>query len=154
MQTAIFPKVTGKNLQRKTLHFPQDFPARFTLVLMAFYRHHQLDIDTWLPFASDLESEFGDLAYLEFPVIYKMGPVGQFMLNEGMRAGIPNRKAREKTITLYLNKTRFLEQLGVSTEKDIQIFLVQDDGQILWHGTGPFSQEKGAALQKLLQTQL
>lgn len=151
MSTKKFPEVSGKNLQRKKRSFPADFPAQYTIVLMAFLRHQQLDIDTWMPFASQLEAEYENLAYVELPVVYRMGPLGQFMLNEGMRAGIPNQKARERTITLYLNKARFLDQIGIDSQDQIQIFLVSRDGHIYFHETGRFSPEKGEALVETLK---
>lgn len=151
MNTIIFPKASGKNLQRKKFEFPKDFPTKFNLVLIAFYRHHQDDVDTWIPFAKKLESEFEDLNYFEFPVIYQMGPFRQFMLNEGMRAGIPDQTAREKTITLYLDKSEFLGQLGIQTQDSIQILLVSDSGEVLWRETGVFTRDKGTALINYLK---
>lgn len=148
--TKTFPPVKGKNLERKVLKLPQDFPARYTIVLMAFYRHQQLDIDTWLPFAQKLENKYPDLAYLELPVVYRMGPVRQFLLNEGMRAGIPNQKARQTTVTLYLDKSEFLGQLGIDTQEEVQILVVTRDGDVLWHGSGMFSEEKGESLDNFL----
>jgi len=146
-----FPEVSGKNLKRNKFHFPQDFPAPLNIVLIAFQREQQLEINTWLPFVSQLDSEYADLTYLEFPVIYQMGPIGQFMLNEGMRAGIPDQKARESTITLYVDKTQFMGQLQIKSEDSIQIFLVTDEGKILWHETGVFSDEKADALMQVVQ---
>ena len=151
MQKKHFPEVTGKNLKRKKLTFPADFPARYTIVLMAFYRHQQADIDTWMPFASQMENEYEDLAYVELPVVYKMGPLGQFMLNEGMRAGIPNPKARERTITLYLDKTKFLDQMGISSQDEIQVLLVETGGKILFRQSGRFAPEKGQSLVEALE---
>lgn len=151
MKTVTFPEVSGKNLKRKTLSFPKDFPAKYNLVLMAFYRHQQLDVNTWLPYADQLEDEYPDLKYVELPVIYEMGRIRQFLLNEGMRAGIPNQKARERTITLYLDKSQFLKQLGIDSEDEIQIMLVTEDGEVLWRETGIFSSEKASALIEVLQ---
>ncbi|MCJ7624846.1 MAG: hypothetical protein MUO76_15200 [Anaerolineaceae bacterium] len=150
MKAITFPNVAGKNLKRKIHTFPKDFPAQYNIILMAFHRHQQLDINTWLPFVDQLENKVSNLAYLEFPVIYKMNPIGQFMLNEGMRAGIPDQKARERTITLYLDKQHFLEQLGIDSEDEIQVMLVTDNGKVLWQENGMFSTEKGSALERLL----
>ena len=151
MKTIAFPEVSGKNLKRETFKIPKDFPAKYNLVLMAFYQHQQLDINTWLPYAKQVEDGYTDLKYVELPVIYEMGPIRQFLLNEGMRAGIPSQKARERTITLYLDKSRFLKQLGIDTEDEIQIMLVIDDGTILWRESGIFSNEKVSTLTKVLQ---
>ncbi len=117
---------------------------------MAFYRHQQLDINTWLPFLDQLEDKYEDLAYLELPVIYEMGPVRQFMLNEGMRMGIPDQKARKNTITLYLDKPPFLKQLEIDSEEEIQILLVTGDGKVLWRETGIFTNQKGLALDQVV----
>jgi hypothetical protein len=154
MKSITFPQVSGRNLKRHKFTFPEDFPAKYTVVLMAFYRHHQNDVDTWIPFASQMEIKYGDLAYIELPVIYKMSPIGQFLLNEGMRAGIPDRNAREKTITLYLDKLDFLDLLDIDSEDEIQILLVGEGGKVLWKETGAFSGEKGSALEKMLQKYL
>ncbi len=151
MENNQFPEVSGRNLNRQKLTFPVDFPAENTLVLMAFYRQQQADIDTWLPFANQLENDYADLAYVELPVIYKMGPLGRFMLNEGMRAGIPDQKARLRTITLYLNKDDFLGQLGIQSQDQIQLLLVTRQGDILFKESGRFSEEKGAALVEMLE---
>jgi hypothetical protein len=149
-----FPEVSGKNLKRKKLNFPAGFPARYTVVLMAFYRHQQADIDTWMPFANRIESEYEDLAYVELPVVYRMGPVGQFMLNEGMRAGIPDQKARERTITLYLDKAKFLGQMGINSQEEIQVLLVETGGKILFRQSGRFAPEKGQSLVEALEKEL
>ena len=154
MGEIIFPEHSGKNLKRKKFHFPQDFPASLNIALVAFQRDQQLDINTWLPFVSVLDSEYADLTYFEFPVIYQMGPLGQFMLNEGMRAGIPDPKARESTITLYVDKPQFMRNLQIQSEDAIQIFLVTDEGKVLWHETGIYSDEKADALIKVVQSKI
>ena len=150
MKTITFPQVAGKNLKRKKLQFPKDFPAQYTVVLIAFYRHHQMDINTWLPYVDQLENKYENLTYIELPVIYKMNPIGQFMLNEGMRAGIPDQKAREKTITLYLDKPDFMDQLGIESENEIQVLMVTNRGKVLWREVGKFTSEKGADLEEAL----
>jgi hypothetical protein len=152
MGNIFFPEVSGRNLKRKKYHFPQDFIAPLNIVLIAFQRHQQLEINTWLPFVSELDSEYSDLTYFEFPVIYQMGPLGQFMLNEGMRAGIPDQRARESTITLYLDKNYFMSQLQIRSEDMIQIFLVAKSGKVLWNETGIFSDEKAEALKEVVQS--
>lgn len=154
MKKIWFPEVSGKNLKRKKLTFPAEFPARYTIVLMAFYRHQQADIDTWMPFANRIENEYEDLAYVELPVVYKMGPLGQFMLNEGMRAGIPDQKARERTITLYLDKEKFLGQMGINSQEEIQVLLVETGGTILFKQSGRFTPEKGQSLVDALEKEV
>lgn len=151
MRNLHFPAVSGKNLKRKRFNLPQDFPARQTLVLLAFWRQQQQDIDTWIPFATKLENTLPNFSYVELPVVYQMGKIRQFMLNEGMRAGIPDSAAREKTITLYLDKPRFFQQLEINSDNEIQILLVGPGGEILWRTTGLFSSKKGVSLKQTIQ---
>jgi hypothetical protein len=153
MDSIQFPTVSGRNLQRESLQFPQDFPAKYTIVLMAFWRHQQNDVDTWLPYANVLEKLYLGTAYVEFPVIWQMSSVRQFLLNEGMRAGIPDQKSRQRTTTLYLDKSRFFSKLQIASQDKIQVLLVRDDGQVLWRETGRFSPEKGKSLSQALQAE-
>jgi hypothetical protein len=70
----------------------------------------------------------------------------RWMINSGMKSGINDRNARDRTITLYIDKTPFKDALGITDETAIQVLLVDRSGAILWRSTGRFTAEKGAAL--------
>jgi hypothetical protein len=70
-----------------------------------------------------------------------------------MRAGIPDQKARERTITLYLDKASFFKQLEITSEDEIQIMLITDEGKVLWRSAGIFSREKVMILTEVLQNE-
>jgi hypothetical protein len=74
-------------------------------------------------------------------------------LNEGMRAGIPDQTARERTITLYLDKETFKSALGIPNEDEIYLFLTNRDGEILWQTTGAYTIEKANDLLQFIQDQ-
>ena len=152
--TIQFPTVTGSNLQRRKLTFPADLTGELTITLIAFQQWQQRLIDTWLPEAERLEQQYPGLSYYELPVIRKMNILSRTFINEGMRAGIPNTKARERTITFYTDKRSFKESLGIIGESTIQIFLVDKQGQVLWRTTGEFNPEKGNALDAAIQQQM
>jgi hypothetical protein len=148
--TLTFPQVAGRNLLRQTVNFPQDLPERYTIVMIAFQQYQQADVDTWLPFARVLEKLYRETAYIELPVIFRMGWLGQTWLDETMRAGIPDPLARERTVTLYLDKPDFRSKLGIHSEDAIQVLLVNRQGEVLWRQSGRFSAEKGRSLGKAL----
>ena len=50
-----FPAVTGSNLQREKLSLPEDFQGKLNLVLVAFQQWQQREVDSWIPFARQLE---------------------------------------------------------------------------------------------------
>ena len=46
-----FPNVSGSNLERKRLELPDDFAGQINIVLVAFQRWQQAEVDTWIPAA-------------------------------------------------------------------------------------------------------
>jgi hypothetical protein len=141
-----FPTAKGSNLQRKRLSLPQDFDGELNIVLIAFERWQQNTVDTWLPFVEELEQRYDGVRYFELPVIQQMNFIAKTFINEGMRAGIPNTKARERTITLYLDKPAFRQGLDISHEREIYILLLDQEGNVIWRSEGAFTSKKGEAL--------
>ena len=146
-----FPVVSGFNLDRQEFEFPRDFEGKLNLVIVPFLREHQLIVDTWIPKAKDIETDFPGFIYYELPTLTNMSTLYRTFLNEGMRAGIPDQTARQRTVTLYLDKQLFRSALEIPSEKDIHLFLVDQSGNILWRETGAHSDEKAAGLLKVLQ---
>jgi hypothetical protein len=145
-----FPAVTGSNLQRKQLNLPQDFQGEQNLVLIAFQQWQQSQVDTWIPFARRLEETHPELRYYELPTIQRRNALARTLLNEGMRAGIPDQVARERTITLYLDKRAFREALQLPGDDDIHVLLLDRQGRVRWQAEGAFTAEKGESLAATL----
>ena len=141
-----FPEVSGYNLMREEFIFPEDFEGKFNLVLIPFQQVQQRDVNTWIPPAQELERTVPGLVYYELPTIYELPTLSRTFINEGMRAGIPDQTARERTITFYLNKEEFKKALGITTEAEIQIFLIDREGNILWREEGLYSPDKEQSL--------
>lgn len=142
-----FPAVTGSNLQRKKYDLPQDFQGKINLVFIAFQQWQQSQVDSWLPFAQQLETTYAGLHYYELPTIRRLNLFSRSFINEGMRAGIPNPTARERTITLYVDILQFRDSLGISDEGNIVIFLLDQQDNIIWREYGIFNSKKGESLE-------
>lgn len=145
-----FPTVSGSNLLREKLTLPQDFQGQLNLVFIPFEQWQQLEVDSWIPLASKLENQFDGLFYYELPTIQARNSLFKLFINEGMRAGIPNAKSRERTITLYLDKADFRAALGLPDEEHIYLLLVDRQGQEYFRVRGPYSPEGEAALVQTL----
>lgn len=145
-----FPIVSGYNLDRQEVEFPRDFGADLNLVIIPFQQNQQVDVNTWIPFLQEIERSTPGFMYYELPTIYNLPAVARGFINEGMRAGIPDQTARERTITLYLDKEGFKSALGITTEDKIHLFLVNRDGDVLWQTTGRHSPGKAIGLEDLL----
>lgn len=148
-----FPVLSGFNLDRQELEFPRDFGGKYNLVIIPFQQYQQQIVNTWIPFAQEVESGFPGFIYYELPTIYEMPVISRTFLNEGMRAGILDQTARERTITLYLNKETFKSALDIPTENDIYLLLVNSDGEILWRTNGEYTQEKGNELLNFIRNE-
>jgi len=146
-----FPTVSGSNLHRKTLTLPQDFEGEFNLVLIAFQQWQQTQVDTWIPFAKQLEDAHPGLWYYELPTIRQLNVLARTFINEGMRAGLPDPVVRERTITLYLDKDEFRQALQLPHEDHIYVLLLDRQGQVLWRAEGAFTPEKGGSLKTRLE---
>ena len=147
-----FPVVSGFNLNRQEFEFPRDFGSELNLVIVPFQQWQQNTVNTWVPYLQDLEDEFANFIYYELPTIYEMPMISRTFINEGMRAGIPNKTARERTITLYLDKPKFKSALEIASEENIYLFLVDRNGEILWQSTGIYTTEKASELFQFLES--
>jgi hypothetical protein len=145
-----FPTVNGSNLLREKLTLPRDFQGRFNLVFIAFEQWHQMEVDSWMALAKELEEQFDGLAYYELPTIQSRNTLFKMFINEGMRAGIPNPKTRERTITLYLDKADFRSALGMVDEEHIYILIVDRQGNEFFRARGPYSREGDVAVRQAL----
>jgi hypothetical protein len=146
-----FPVVSGFNLNRQEMVFPHDFKGELNLVIVAFQQSQQAMVNTWIPSAQELEAKIPGFIYYELPTIYEMPSFSRTFINEGMRAGIPNRTARERTVTLYIDKEKFKSALDISSEDEILIFLVDRDGRIYWRNSGAFTETKASELESVLE---
>ncbi|MGE5532539.1 MAG: hypothetical protein ACM3VW_10540 [Bacteroidota bacterium] len=149
-----FPAVSGSNLNREELEFPRDFRGALNLLFVPFLQSQQTIVNTWIPFADQLESSLPELAYYELPTINELPALSRTFINEGMRAGIPNAKARARTVTLYIDTAKFMGALGIPSKEEVHVLLVDRGGEILWRTTGSFDEAKGSALAGAIEIHL
>ena len=64
---------------------------------------------------------------------------------------IPDPAARARTITLYLDKERFRQALGLPDEEHIYLLLIDRDGRVHWQTRGPYSPEKASPLMAAVE---
>ena len=145
-----FPKVSGSNLEGRRYRLPGDLEGELNLLFIPFQRWHQDWVDTWVPYARELQAEIKGLRYYELPTLPRMNPFYRMSLDLGMKMGIPDRAAREATITLYLDKDAYRQALQIPSEDTIVILLVDRMGTILWRTEGPFDETKAADLRASL----
>jgi len=149
--TVRFPQIAGANLARKRLTLPQDFEGQANILLIAFQQWQQGEVNTWVPTVQKLEAAYPGVRYYELPTIRPLNRLVQAFINGGMRAGIPDRLARERTITLYLDKDAFRRALELGDEDHIHVLLLDGEGQVRWRARGLLSADTARALEDQLR---
>jgi hypothetical protein len=149
-----FPTVSGYNLDRQEFEFPRDFAGQLNLLFIPFLQRQQFTVNTWIPYAQELEISFPGVIYYELPTIDQMPALSRTSINEGMRAGIPDQRARERTVTLYIDTREFMKAMGIPSKNDVHTVLVNRNGDILWRTTGDFDDGKGEELFQTIQANL
>jgi hypothetical protein len=145
-----FPSVTGRSLTGRTFRLPADFEGDLNIVLVAFKRHQQNDVDTWTPYLSPLAARHATLRVYELPTLGRGYRLMRPIIDGGMRGGIPDSAVRGATITLYIDKAPFRDALGIPDENRIHVLLVDPTGRILWRSAGPYTADAVAELEKRL----
>jgi hypothetical protein len=144
-----FPAIEGKALSGVDFKVPDDLTHAHNLILVAFLREQQQDVDTWIPHLERLGESDEEFAFYEFPVLPEMNAVARWWIYHGMRSGINSETARARTVTFHLDKGEFKRRLGIPDESVIRIYLLDAKSNILWQTTGAWSQEK---VEDVLQT--
>jgi hypothetical protein len=150
----VFPTVRAESLERQPYELPKGLDGRFNVVVIAYRRPQQADVDTWMPYLNALEARDPRVRWWELPTISET--TGLFIgwwIDGGMRAGIPDRAQRARTITLYLDKARFRASLRLpDSDATIHTLLIDKEGRVLWRFDGPFTAAAGAALDARLKS--
>lgn len=139
-KAGFFPFLVGIDLHGKKRLIPDSFLGKLNLVAVAFERKQQADVDTWIDVAEEWMLLHKDLRFYEVPLIYKVNAPYRFWINNGMRSGISESVARERTITVYTDREAFLSMMNMKVEK-ISILLLDDGGKILCPHDGPTTEE-------------
>jgi uncharacterized surface protein with fasciclin (FAS1) repeats len=149
-QAMRFPQVSGSSLAGVHHDLPADFGGDVNLVLVAFKRHQQAHVDTWMPFARQLATRYPGLRVYELPVLDQGWKLMQGWIDGGMRSGVRDPHARAHTITLYIDKQVIREPLAIDSENTIYAFLVDRHGNVHWKAEGAFEAAHGQQLSGFL----
>ena len=117
------------------------------IIIVAFQQWHQGLVDQSINL---LESNEMDLTHniIEVPTIRKTNKLNEIYLDGVMRAGIRDDRIRNRTITAYLNKEEFKEDLDIPNEETIYWFLIEEGtSKILIQGEGIITEKELELIQ-------
>ena len=135
-----FPRLSAKDLFGAEAITPDCFGAEPAIVLVAFRRQQQAQVDSWLPW---LEHEH--LRFFEMPCIARAFAPFRPLIDGGMAAGVGTDEARGRTLTYYGDLRKVTGLLEIRNRSEITVLAVEG-GTVTGRATGSFSDDRGRAL--------
>lgn len=122
-------------------------PGERTLILFAYERGQQADVDTWI---EGMGLRGGLIHWLELPTVPDGGPLFQVWLDNAMRTGIQGEAKRARVMTLYTDPPALRRTLGFEG-RAIHAAVLTREGVVLTVETGPYTDQGAARLRAALQ---
>lgn len=146
-----FPAVTGLSLSGQELALPDDLQGEYVLVVVPFDDDQQVLAGTWLEPTQSLAEQYPGLTYYNAAILPDLAPAVRVVVRVGMNALITDSHLRDVTVTLFLaDRDALLAALDIPGVDAIQVFLLNEDGEVLWRNSGEYAPEKGDGLVALL----
>jgi hypothetical protein len=131
------PPIKAADLNKKPVSWPAGLPAARTILLIAFDRKQQAQIDGWV--AGMRLKAPGAPAWFEVPMIKDPGRFIRGFIDGGMRRGIPSTADRAHVVTVYGDKKALLRSMMITNETVVHALVVERSGRIVDRIDGPYS---------------
>jgi hypothetical protein len=129
-----FPEVKDDSLANTPVTLPDSARGKVTLITVAFLRESQSQLDSWLnPFFEKYGSN-PKYTFYEVPMLSRGYKFMRFMIDGGMRAGIPQAK-HKNVVTMYGDIEKYMKELRLDLRYGYA-FLLDREGIIRWQGQG------------------
>jgi hypothetical protein len=129
-----FPEVKDDSLANTPVTLPDSARGKVTLITVAFLRESQPQLDSWLnPFFEKYGSN-PKYTFYEVPMLSRGYKFMRFMIDGGMRAGIPQAK-HKNVVTMYGDIEKYMKELNLDLRYGYA-FLLDREGVIRWQGQG------------------
>ena len=145
-----FPSMTGIDLNGQDRQIPKTFSGEYNIIAIGFEREHQKQINTWIPEADAIMATRDDVKFYEVPLIYELNAIWRTWINNGMRSGIQNEIARERTITVYTDREQFTSKMDMDLN-NIYVLLLDREGNILCRTKGALTPQKLKSLKNQIK---
>jgi len=143
-----FPSVAGNALSGDTVRFPEDVLGAPALLLCAYRRGAQADVDAWAGFAA---RELPGLTAYELPIIPgRVWRPLQGWIDGGMRGGVPPRQWA-RVVTLYADGDKARAFIGDGGGLRAQVVLLDAAGVIVFHDAGGYRDAAAGRLAAALR---
>jgi hypothetical protein len=135
-QTMEFPALQVRDLEGVDYVIPDELPGGPHVIILAFQQWHQLIVNRWTKPLEAIAERHPGTEVWEVPSMSRGYRLFRGGIDGGMRAGIPDTNVRRHTLTAYTDLKALAKALDLDTLETVQVFVVDCDGTVRWHGTG------------------
>ncbi len=145
-----FPTLPARDLTGRDVRLPDAFEGERNLVIVAFKRHQQADVDSWLPWLDEQTRVDPGFRFYEVPTIADLWTPARGFIDGGMAAAIPDPAVQRRTLTVYGDVRRLTDPLEIDDRGTIWLFAVDGSGRVRWRGAGRFDPHVAEQLTRAL----
>jgi hypothetical protein len=142
------PSISGETLSRVKLRFPENLIGFPAVLLVAYRRGTQPDLDRWIEFISVNAPQ---LLWYEVPAIPSLiwRPLAGW-IDSGMRSGVPQEKWL-RVVTLYEDAAKLRDFIGDNGRDMTHLVVLNSEGVVVWFNSNGYSEETASELLRLLR---
>ena len=145
----VFPTVSFYTLSKQHVTLPTDLHGDRNLLLLYFELTQQTDIDNWNGAIDQWRASDPSLTSYTSLVSSQKNFLSRWWQNASMRSGTDS-SHWPTTLTLYVNKHNFEHELGISSEKQVVLLLLDRKGHVVSRVSGPATDANRTAMRGAL----
>jgi hypothetical protein len=108
-----FPRTEARDLEGRDVVLPDAFDGDRNVVIVAFRREHQGLVDSWIPWLEERAAHDPGLRFYELPTIARLWAPMRGFIDGGMATAIKDPTVLRRTLTVYGDRTRLTDPLGI-----------------------------------------
>lgn len=153
-QANTFPTLAAQTLAGNDITFPEDIRGQKTFIAMVFedlgaFMTPQNQANKWAEVYEQYLQPEGVVFY-EIPMMASAFSIVRGWVDNGMRSGIPIEK-HDNIACYYGDKGKYKRALDIGTYKEAQIFVLDEQGQILFFASGEPTEEGIARVREVVK---
>ncbi len=144
------PRVELADLEGKENVFPKDLPNKYNFFIFGFAHEQKELTQTWIDPVLEMQKTQTELSVFKVPVIDKKNAAIRTMIRNGMRTGISGSAARQRTLTMFVDKDLFVKAIGQKDDTQPVAIVFDQTGKVLWQAVGAADSAKLSELSSFL----
>jgi uncharacterized protein len=149
----VMPVINGKTLDGKAISIPGDTKGKLALLAMGFAYEARFDVADWVELARERFGQEPDVLLYEMPMVGGIYRLFEPIIQAGMRQGTPAEMFGD-VITVYGSHEALRQAIGALPSTDTWIYLLDQDGTVLFQHGGPFDRQRFNELSSIMEIAL